>query len=242
MGDFRIRYGMALGRQNNFYAGISGQKGYLAGTDGLFAQGNTAPDITVGNLFYTNNSSATIINSFTLQHPSQGSGNVAGLYEGKLINIVFLDSNTTLSGSRFFLSSTNNTFGANSVIELIYHNSGFYEMGRSNVYSDMVSLQIANSSSVNANFVTSYLLSYVSTGGVSGLATVQSISNGMVGQRLLLINNQSTGTIAISTAGNIAYSTVIPTVAGSGIYSLSASGGVVELIKVSNNQWSIVGR
>ena len=64
--NFRVRYGLALGRENNFYTGIFGQKGYLAGTDGLFAQGNTAPDVTLGNLFYSNNSVNTIINNFTI--------------------------------------------------------------------------------------------------------------------------------------------------------------------------------
>ena len=72
MSEMRIRYGLAYGRQNNFYAGIAGQKGYLGGSDGLLGQANTSPDVTLGCLFYTANSSATIINSFQLSHPSAG--------------------------------------------------------------------------------------------------------------------------------------------------------------------------
>lgn len=237
MGDLRVRHSIAYGRQNNFYT-----SNFSGGTSGLFGQANTAPDVTLGTLFYTNNSAATTINSFTLSHPAQGQGNLAGYWEGKEIKIVFLDSNTTVAGSRIVLAGTDNAFAQNSFLELVYHTSSWYETSRTQNYSTFVPVALGNSAGLNANFVSSFMMTYVSTGGVSGTAVVQSVSGGMIGQRLLLINNQSSGSIAISTAGNISYSTVLPTIAGSGIYTLAASGGLAEIIKVSNSQWSFVGR
>ena len=56
MGDTRIVYGLAYGKQNNFYTIWQGK------THGLFAQANTAPDVTLGVLFdYTRKHRALII-------------------------------------------------------------------------------------------------------------------------------------------------------------------------------------
>src|SRR3990167_1172535 len=113
MGDQRIRYGLAYGRQANFYTGNTDQtkRGYLAGTDGLFAQASTGPDVSTGYLFYTNNSGATTISDFQVAPFGRGTGgNQAPISEGKTIKVVFLDSNTTVSGSRIYLSGTANTF------------------------------------------------------------------------------------------------------------------------------------
>mgnify|MGYP001606123639 FL=1 len=235
MGDSRIRYGLAYGRQNNFITGSTDQtkRGYLAGTDGLFKQADTTPDVTNGYLFYTNNSAATTISHFDLQHPiGTNTGNIAGLYEGKAIKIFFLDTNTTLSGSRIYLSGTDNSFNSNANLDLIYHNSGWYELNRVNPYNNNVSFTLGASQGLNANLTASILFS-----GESALV-IQSVSNGYVGQRLLLINGNSATNISVSTAGNIVHSAVA---AASGLYTLTSSG-VVELIRTNATQWAIVGR
>lgn len=224
MGDLRIVYGLAYGRQNNFYTIWQGK------TDGLFAQGDTSPDVTKGYLFYSNNSGATTITDFDLSHPSGTSAAISGLYEGKSIVVFFLDSNTTVAGSRVYLNGTDNTFNRNSILELVYHNSGWYEMNRSNVYSVQKPANIAGNMSLDANYVSSYLLQVT-----GGSPVVLSISNGVVGQRLVLMNGNSSATIAISTAGNIVFSTSAPTV---GNFTVLASG-VAEVIKVGANQWAI---
>lgn len=233
MGDFRIKYGMAYGRQNNFYAGIAGQKGYLAGTDGLLGQGDTTPDVTNGVLFYTNNSGATSITDFELTSP-RGAAQV-GLFEGKAIKVVFLDSNTTVSGPRILLSNSDNTFNRNGYLELLFHGSAWIETGRSNIYNQMVNLNIAASQGLNTNYVASIVLQ------VTGAAPViQSFSGGYLGQRLLVINNNSSAAISISTAGNI----VAPSLQlnTTGIITIVPSGGVAEFVKSTATQWAIVGR
>jgi hypothetical protein len=135
MGDLRIRYGFALGRQNNFYAGVSGQKGYLAGSDGLIASGNTGPNVSFGSIFYTQNTSLTTISKFELSHPSVGGGNLAGLYEGKVFSILTIDSNTTIAGPRIYVSNSSPALNKNSVVTFIYHASAFYEMSRATATS-----------------------------------------------------------------------------------------------------------
>jgi len=233
----RIRYGYALGRENNFYTGVAGQKGYLAGTDGLLAQGNTSPDVTLGNLFYTNNSGATTITSFQLNHPSVGklttagsAANLAGLFEGKVINLVFLDSNTTLSGSSLALQGDGG-FNTGGAISLLYHASSWYEFHRSNPYKNNSFTQ-GGSSSINANFANTIIF----TGESANVLT--SVSGGYTYQTIFVVNNNSGTNVSISTAGNIRQSA---TAAASGIYTLT-SGGVVELTKTGANIWAITGR
>lgn len=234
MGDTRIRYGLAYGRMNNFTTGVAGQKGYLAGTDGLLAQGDTTPDVTNGFLFYTNNSGATTITDFELSHPSVGNGNFAPLFEGKAIKIMFLDSNTTVSGSRLYLAGTDNAFNTNGVLDLIYHNSGWYEMSRTNPSNGFVSFTLGASQGLNANYTSSILFSGEST------LTVVSVSGGALGQRLMLINGGSAQTITISTAGNIRIAS--PFFISNSTNRLTInSGGAVELYRGTANIWSTIG-
>lgn len=235
MSEQRIRYGLALGRVNNFTTGIAGQKGYLAGTDGLFAQASTGPDVSTGYLFYTNNSGATIISDFQVAPFGRGTGgNQAPMSEGKVIKIIFLDSNTTVSGSRIYLAGTDNTFNVNAVLDLIYHNSGWYEMSRTNPKEELVSFTLGASQGLNANFTKSILFS-----GESALV-IQGVSGGYVGQSLYLINGGSGQTITVSTAGNIRVSTPFY-ISNSSKQLTIGSGGAVELYKTSPTIWSTIG-
>ena len=237
MSEQRIRYGLALGRVNNFYTGSTDQtkRGYLAGTDGLFAQASTGPDVSTGYLFYTNNSGATTISDFQVAPFGRGTGgNQAPMSEGKVIKIMFLDSNTTVSGSRIYLAGTDNTFNTNAVLDLIYHNSGWYEMSRTNPYSEMVSFTLGASQGLNANYTRSILFS-----GESALV-IQGVSGGVVGQRLVLINGGSAQTITVSTAGNIRIASPF-WIANSSMKLTINSGGAVEIYKTSPTIWSTIG-
>src|SRR3990167_185332 len=235
MGDQRIRYGLAYGRQNNFFTGNTSQTGYLGGTDGLFAQASTGPNVSTGYLFYTNNSGATTISDFQVAPFGRGTGgNQAPISEGKTIKVVFLDSNTTVSGSRIYLSGTANTFNTNGVLDLIYHNSGWYELSRKNPYSDLVSFTLGASQGLNANYTNSVLFS-----GESEL-TIVSVSNGAMAQRLVLVNGGSAQTITVSTAGNIRITTPF-FVTNSSMKLTIGSGGAVELFKTLPNIWSVIG-
>jgi len=124
MGDLRIRHGLAYGRQNNFYSSL-----IAGGTAGLFAQGNTAPDVTLNTLFYSNNTGNTTITNFTLRHPAEGNGNLAPLFEGKRIMVMFLDGSTRLAFSTsgpIIGSGTDGLQGVNTYFEATYHTSSWY--------------------------------------------------------------------------------------------------------------------
>jgi len=192
MGDTRIRYGLAFGRQNNFVTGSTDQtkRGYLAGTDGLFKQADTTPDVTNGYLFYTNNSAATTITDFKFQNPQVGSGKVSGLFEGKVIEVFFLDALTTVANStRVVLAdSANTTFAKNATLELMYHTSSWYEISRNIKPASSSSgrlVQIGTSTSVTPITVTAndrviYLQTTALTAVVSGLA------GGVEGQKVII--------------------------------------------------------
>lgn len=129
MSDFRI-YNLALGRLNNFFAR----------TDNVFAQSDATPDVTSGVLFFSNNTSNTTITNFDLTSVSQ-SGNNAGQFEGKQIGVFFLDGSTRLvNGGRLVLASSNGLQGEGNYLELLYHNSSWYETTRSYNQSNVITV------------------------------------------------------------------------------------------------------
>lgn len=239
MGDTRIRYGLAYGRMNNWVSGIAGQKGYLGGTDGLFAQANTAPDVTVGVLFYSANSAATTIADFKLSTPFGATGNQAGLFEGKVIKVFFTDSVTTINGSRIFLANSNNTFYSNDWLGLIYHNSAWYEtervnknIGGSALNRRSISVGGTHTSITADNNDLMLVIVPTATGTI-----IDAISGGYVGQRLLLVMGTATSTFALGDAtssglGNIYF-------VASNQLAFDTTNSSVEVVKVSNTAWSI---
>ncbi len=129
--DTRFKNGVAWGPYNNFFAR----------TDGLFAQGDTTPDVTDGNLFFTNNTTNTLITDFEFSVPGGGSGNEAGHFQGKEIKVFFLDDSTRLaSNARIFLNGSNGLQGPNANATLVYVNSSWYETSRSYNQSNVVTV------------------------------------------------------------------------------------------------------
>ena len=120
MGPTRTPYGEALGFVNNF--------NYRGDTAGLFAQADTTPDVTTGQLFYTNNTQDTVITHFDLLDYANRSVN----YEGKVITVFFLDNSSRLAnGGRLFLQGSDDLLGENHSITLMHSRSGWYEINRS---------------------------------------------------------------------------------------------------------------
>lgn len=235
MGDLRVRYGFAKGRQNNFLAGIAGQKGYLAGTDGLFGQGDTTPDVTNGCLFYSNNSGLTTITDFDLSSPR--GGGQPGLYEGKEITIMFLDTNTRLAkNSRLVTAgSTGVPQAANTIVELFYHNSAWFEKNRSitaNDYVQTTSALLGTTGAVTVLGGVKVVEIFSAAGSASILRTAL---GGEQGQRLTLIAvGGSDSTVICNSAANFTF--VVTSSAGSPTQFRMMNSGSTTFI-YRGNQW-----
>lgn len=118
MGQFRFVNGVALGPENNF----------AATSANVFSQGDATPDVTNGNLFFTNNASTTTITHFDLSAPGGGAGNNAGGFEGKVITIVMLDNSTNItSNARIAIANSSSITGLNTIVDFVYHNSSWIQ-------------------------------------------------------------------------------------------------------------------
>ena len=232
MGDFRI-YNLALGRQNNFFAR----------TDNVFSQSDTTPDVTNGIVWFSNNTSNTTITGFDLSSTSQA-GNNAGNFEGKVIRVFFLDGSTRLANAApLYLATSDGLQGANNNIELLYHNSGWYELSRSYVNSGYLNV-------TSAGLNTNATLASLGTGVVNVIGNVRLLNltaesttpvvlrraiNGEQGQMLTLIaNGGSDALIIVNTAANDTFATT-STAAGATQFRL-ASSGAITFVK-SGAQW-----
>lgn len=217
MGDFRIKYGSALGPYANFFAR----------TDNTFAVADTTPDVTDGSLFYTINTSTTVITHFDLSLGGGGGASNASAFEGKYIRVVFLDGSTTVANAgRLILSDTANNFPVNSSLDLVYHNSSWFEVARSiNDTSKVVSLTFAGTgaATVTQNTVTVLLVPTATTTVLAG------ISGGYIGQTVALMQNTNGITMQVVTQPNFMQT-------GTSAFVANASG-VYYYTKVDANLW-----
>ena len=236
MGDSRIVYGLALGKQGNWYTTWQNK------THGLLAQASTAPDVTTGCLFYSVNSSATTITNFGLRvagSPDTG-GNIAPLFEGKLVKIFFTDGSTTVaSNARIYLAnSASFAFPKNSWLGLIYHNSSWYETERSIDASGLRSIAVGATNEAITVTEADRVLTLAGTMNSNSIF-LTGISGGYVGQRLLLIVGSGGCTpIITNTAGNI-YCVGTDAFRIAGITS-DANLCSVEVVKISNSYWQVM--
>lgn len=244
----RFPFGLALGFENqfnNYGKGGSNAQGALpAGTQyeqvtaGLLAQASTAPDISFGSLFYTNNTTNTVINDFKQTWTGRASSLTAGGQtdtsgpppEGKLITVIFLDNSTQLvNAGNLILNGTDNLLGINHSITLLGSNGKWYEIARSkNNTSEVSSFTIGSAASINVND-----LRVATVIGTAATSIVRSFSGGQVGQVVYLMSAGSSGVNHfVDTGGNI---TLITT----NMYAINASG-VYEFVKRNNTTWSMV--
>lgn len=225
MGDFRIPNGFAYGRLNNFFAR----------TDNLFAEADSSPDVTLGSLWFSNNSTNTTITHFdlTVTGPipgGSGHGNYAGAFEGKEINVMFLDGSTRLvNGGNLILSTSDGLQGANNTIRLIYHNSAWIEFSRSYNNSSIVSvsslnLGVAGIVSVLGNVKTVQISAEAGTNSILRRAT-----GGEQGQIITLI--ASGGSDALIVVNSAANDTFVSTSSASSTQFRLMSSGAISFVR-----------
>lgn len=240
----RYPFGIALGFENqfnNYGKGGIGQQ--LAGqqyecvTAGLLAQMSTAPDVSFGSLFYTNNTGATTITNFTQTWTGRAGALTASGQtdtsgpppEGKLITIIFLDNSTQLANAgNLVLAGTDNLAGANHAITLIGSNGKWIEIERSkNTTAQVTTFSIGTATSINANDVS---LAFIT--GTATPVQVKAISGGQVGQIITMVGLGSSGISAYAmTGGNI-------NIVGTNSF-LIPNSGALQFIKINGSLWNM---
>lgn len=191
MGDFRIVNGWGLGRYANFFAT----------SDNIFGQADTTPDVTNGALFFSNNTGNTTITHFDL---TPQAGNTGGTwhqqFQGKRITVLFLDNSTRLAnGGRLMLSSSDGLQGANNSIELLYHNSAWIELGRSQNTTDVIA--VTSASLGEAGEIDTRGRKLFTTSATAGSAAIiRRAINGEQGQKLTIFNGGSSMTLVVNSA------------------------------------------
>lgn len=226
MGPTRFPFGQALGFANQFYTnrGVGGVAANLqvAGTAGDIS-GQTAPDVTIGQLFYVNNTAPLTITNFLLADTA----NRNSQYEGKLIRIFILDTGTQIDNAgNLFLAGTDNLRGSNSQLELMYSRGSWFETDRARVNrTEVQNYTIGSAGSINVDGVRVAILT-----GTAATSIVRAFSGGQVGQEITLMNNSSSGLgVFVDTGGNIAFITT-------NLYAVNASGAY-KFIKKNNTTW-----
>ena len=226
MGDFRFTYGIARGPEGNFQAR----------TDNLFASTDATPDVSAGNLFYTNNASATSITYFDVI-----GANPVALHQGKEIRVLNLDNNTTyVSGSQLRLmngQSVNPVAGA--VFNFIFVNSVWYEIFRSYNTANVINVS-SSSIGAGANGVVTIgphveeldvLVAAAST------FTLRQVLGGYLGQTIKIFAVDSAILLACNSAG--AQGSFVETSSGGTSHNIVGSGMEVYTLVVqgSTTKW-----
>ena len=178
MGPQRYPFGSALGFQNQFLYTV-GPTG--SGTAGLIS-GSTAPNVTLGGLFYLNNTGTLVIQNLLLDDTA----NRIASYEGKIVKLFILDTGSTVfsNGGALFMAGTNNLFGQNNSIDFMFSRGSWYETGRSLITRNEVITYAANvGSSVNVDGVR--VVKVNNTGATT--TSVIAFSGGQVGQEVSLM-------------------------------------------------------
>ena len=197
MGDSRIVYGMALGKVNDWKNLAQGR------THGAITQADTTPDVTSRNLVYTINSGATTITDFDVTTPAGANGNQGGLFEGKVLKVVFLDSVTTVAGSRIYLADTNQTFNTNAVLDLVYHNSAWYETNRVNPAGLDQVVKTVLIGGTSSNLIVEPKINMYLLQGTAATPILMAISGGYIGQTITMIAGSNPG--SVTSAGNLIF-------------------------------------
>lgn len=243
----RFPFGFALGFENQFNnygkGGIGSQAAgqqYEQVTAGLLAQASTAPDISFGSLFYTNNSSNTTITNFTQTWTGRAGGLTAAGQtdtsgpppEGKIITVVFLDNSTQLANnSNLILAGSNNLLGANNAITLLGSNGKWIEMARSYNNTTEVTTFVTNAqSSLNMNGVRVAILN--NTGSTTN--KIIGLSGGQIGQEVSFMLLGSNPVMMIAQAGGATSSNMVLVTTNSMLINAS---GLYKFMKHTDLTW-----
>ena len=193
MGPTRFPYGQALGFVNQFSFTVGPS---ASGTAGLIS-GSTAPNVTLGNLFYLNNTGSLVIQNLLLDDTA----NRLTQYEGKIVKLFILDTGSTIfsNGGALFMAGTNNLFGQNNSIDFMFSRGSWYETGRSLITRNEVLTYAANvGSSVNVDGVRVILAN--NTGATT--TAIFAFSGGQVGQEVSIMRVGSNA-VRVLEGGNI---------------------------------------
>ena len=217
---FRVPYGFAIGRANAFQYTFGPTEG---GTAGLIKKNSVTADVTIGTLFYTDNSSGTVISGLTSGLYSSNTG----YNEGRIIRIMMLDTATQIDQSGNIVLAGTGNFGSTGrapvFIDLMQSKSKWYEVSRSNCQDDFLKVNLAGTTncSVNADGVSTLIVAQTS-------ATTQlvSISGGYVGQTVnIVFVNSAASTVTVTTGGNLMFENTAGIV-------VRTTGGAFAFVKV----------
>lgn len=190
MSDFRIPYGLSLGRYGNFQAR----------TDGLLGNTDTTPDVSDGSLFYADVGNTASITYFD----GRLSGGVNGVEEGKLIKVLFLGTGTTLVNSAVLNleGDINYEPETGSSIELLHHASAWYELTRASLAPQTITVTSSNLGAAAATrlTITPETKVVLALAAASSLMSVHAMPGGVDGQRVTIV---SIGSQVTLTAGSV---------------------------------------
>lgn len=227
MGDTRFKNGLAYGPYANFFAT----------TANVFAQADSSPDVSLGNLFFSNNTTNTTITNFDLQAPpGDTSTTYHQVYEGKVIRVIFLDDSTRLvNGGQLILTGSEGLQGANNSLELLYHNSSWIEFNRSynaNNVQEITSASLNTTAGAGTGQVLirgrgpSNVLYLASE--VTGPVVLRQVIGGEPGSQLTLIASWvSDALVIVNSASNIDGLFTSITSGSSTQFRLASSGSVI---------------
>ena len=218
MADFRLKHGVARGPVGNFYAR----------SDNVFASTDATPDVSDGNLFYTNNASATSITHFDIS-----GANPVSEHWGKEIRVLHLDGNTTyVNGGQLRLmqgQSINPAAGA--VFNFTYANSVWYETYRSFNTANIIEV---SSSSIGAGAGVVTIGPHVEqlniTVAANSAFTLRQVLGGYQGQTIRLFAVNSAILLACNSAG--AHGSFVESSSGGTAHNIVGSGMEVYSLTV----------
>ena len=220
MGPTRFPYGVGYGFVNNF-----NYRGTTAGDISATA----TPNVTIGDLFYANNTDSLTITNLLLDDTANRAAN----YEGKVVRLFFLDTATRIANAApLFLNGTDNLAvgggGGVSYIELMQSRGTWYEIARSTPNrSTAQTYLVGPASSIN---VDGTLVALVQNTG-STTKFISAFSGGQVGQELTLMRLGS-NVVVVQTGGNIL-------IAATNAYLLNASGAY-QFVKENATNWRMI--
>ena len=190
MGPTRFPNGQALGFVNQF--------NYRNTTAGDITA-LTTPNVTLGGLFYTNNTGVVTITNFVLDDTANRLVN----YEGKIIRVFTIDSATQFANAGpIFLTNTGN-LSANGSIDFMFSRGNWFEVGRNVVTRNpWVSASAGTAASITIDNGTKLIIFT----GVSATQQIKAISGGYQGQLVTLTADNTGGIVSVvMTGGNIVF-------------------------------------
>jgi len=225
-GPFRQPYGSAMGFANHFQFSVAPA---VSGTAGLITSGDTTPDVTVGDLFVANNTSATVISYFDLQNYAYKASD----YQGKMIRVMVVDNGSTSfanAGQMYTQGTGLATIGTMPAFyTFVQFNSSWYQTDVSKMNRSQVqALTLGSASAINVDGT-----NFLTVTGTAATSYILSFSGGFIGQTVV-VNAVGTGGVNhyVTDNGNIA-------IAGTGDYCLNVSG-TYQFTKISSTRWSML--